>query len=391
LVGIGAGDPDQLTVRAAEVLAGATWVLADDPSLDGAGGAALVAPGADLIIPAGPPASWPRGDGPAAPASLGAPPSGPGEGSGTTLGARELDVVRLYPGDGLEASVGDRAALDGLGRPYTLLAGLGAGAGAAASERSSAPLPLRGRTVVVTRAAEQAAGMVAALRRLGARVVPFPTIRVAGPADGGAALAEAMASVERYDWLVVTSANGARAVLGHLPDARRLLGVGLAAIGPATAAVLAAAHLPPDLVPTAYVAEALLEAFPARSPAAGRGRVLIARAAVARDVLPDGLARAGWRVDVVEAYKTVGAAGDRPALLDAVARADVVTFTSPSTVERFVEALGPRPTPATVACIGPVTAAAARAAGLEVAVQAQEFTVAGLLDALVRWAESQPG
>jgi uroporphyrinogen III methyltransferase/synthase len=119
--------------------------------------------------------------------------------------------------------------------------------------------------------------------------------------------------------------------------------------------------------------------------------VLIARAAVARDVLPDGLARAGWKVDVVEAYRTGPAGPHRPALLDAAAAADIVTFTSPSTVERFVEAVGAARAPATVACIGPVTAAAARAAGLEVSVQARDFTVAGLVDALVEWAGARPG
>ena len=182
---------------------------------------------------------------------------------------------------------------------------------------------------------------------------------------------------------MVTSANGARAVLGALPDARRAAGVGVAAIGPATAAVLATGHLPADLVPDAYVAEALLDAFPPPG-APGRRRVLIARAAVARDVLPDGLARAGWRVDVVEAYRTVGV-DPPPVLVDAAAAADVVTFTSPSTVERFVAAVGPGRVPSAVACIGPVTAAAARAAGLEVAVEAPTFTVDGLVDALVAW------
>ena len=242
--------------------------------------------------------------------------------------------------------------------------------------------PLRGLGVVVTRAAAQAEELARPLRRLGARVVELPTIRIEPPADGGAALAAALADPARYDWLVITSVNGARAVLDRLPDARRLAGVRLAAIGPATAAVLEAAHLPPDLVPPRYVAESLLDAFPA-----GGGRVLVARAAVARDVLPEGLRRAGWEVDVVEAYRTV-AGRPSPAALDAAGAADVVCFTAPSTFERFLALAGAERLAPAVACIGPVTAAAVQAAGIEPAVVAAVHTVPGLVDALADWASA---
>ena len=135
-----------------------------------------------------------------------------------------------------------------------------------------------------------------------------------------------------------------------------------------------------DLVPEQFVAEALLDAFPA--PPAGGGRVLLARAAMARDVLPDGLRAAGWDVEVVEAYRTVAAPlteADRAA----VAAADVVTFTSSSTVERFVDAVGVGGVPPLVASIGPVTSATARRLGLTVDVEAAEHTVEGLVAALV--------
>jgi uroporphyrinogen-III synthase len=239
--------------------------------------------------------------------------------------------------------------------------------------------PLRGLTVVVTRAAPQAPELSRPLRRLGAGVVELPTIRIDGPADGGVALDAALADLSRYGWLIVTSANGAAAVLARLPDARRLGGLQLAAIGPATAAALAAAHLPADLVPPRYVAESLLEVFPR-----GPGRVLLARAAVARDVLPDGLRAAGWSVDVVEAYRTATPTPS-PDALDAVAGADVACFTAPSTFERFLALAGRERLPPAVACIGPVTAEAVRAAGVEPAVEAPVHTMAGLVDALVAW------
>jgi uroporphyrinogen-III synthase len=155
------------------------------------------------------------------------------------------------------------------------------------------------------------------------------------------------------------------------------------------------------------VAESLVEAFPpAATPAASptpagvdgsgadgwpqaRGRVLLARAAVARDVLPEGLRAKGWHVDVVEAYRT------EPVPLDdaraaAVAEAEIVTFTSSSTVTNLLDALAGRPVPPVVAAIGPVTAATARAAGLDVAIEADVHTVDGLVDALVAWAADHP-
>ncbi|HYF47177.1 MAG TPA: uroporphyrinogen-III synthase [Acidimicrobiales bacterium] len=154
----------------------------------------------------------------------------------------------------------------------------------------------------------------------------------------------------------------------------------MAASASSAAAALAAGNVRADLVPERYVAEGLLDAFPA-PPEAG-GRVLLARAAVARDALPDGLREAGWDVDVVEAYRTVPAAPSTE-LLDAAAAADVVTFTSSSTVTRFLEVAGRERVPPTVACIGPVTAATAVEEGLVVDVEATEHTVPGLVEALV--------
>jgi uroporphyrinogen III methyltransferase/synthase len=123
--------------------------------------------------------------------------------------------------------------------------------------------PLFGHTVVVTRPEAQASVLADLLRDQGAEVVVLPVIEIEDPADGGTALAEALAHVHEYDWLVLTSANGARRVLDALPDARALGGVSVAAIGPGTAAALAEGNIRADLVPDKYVAESLLEAFPA--------------------------------------------------------------------------------------------------------------------------------
>jgi uroporphyrinogen-III synthase len=139
------------------------------------------------------------------------------------------------------------------------------------------------------------------------------------------------------------------------------------------------------------VAESLLEAFPAPDPsrAPGSGRVLLARAAVARDILPEGLRARGWDVDVVDAYRT-----ERAPLSDeqatAVAAAEIVTFTSSSTVANLLDALGGRPVAPVVAAIGPVTAATARHHGLRVDVEAEVHTIDGLVDALVAWAADHP-
>jgi uroporphyrinogen-III synthase len=132
------------------------------------------------------------------------------------------------------------------------------------------------------------------------------------------------------------------------------------------------------------VAESLLDAMTGEADA---GRVLLARAEVARDVLPDGLRARGWAVDVVDAYRTVSAAVTDEQRA-AIASADVITFTSSSTVDRFVEAVGADAVPSVVACIGPVTAETARGHGLTVDVEAGVHTVGGLVDALVAWARA---
>jgi uroporphyrinogen III methyltransferase/synthase len=238
--------------------------------------------------------------------------------------------------------------------------------------------PLFGRTVVVTRAQHQAAPLVGRLRALGADTVEVPAIEIGDPADGGAALREAVGRLGEYDWVIFTSVNGVKRTLAEVPDARAFGGCRIAAIGPGTADALTRHRLAADLVPERYVAESLLDAFAAVTP----GRALLPRAAVAREVLPDELRSRGWEVDVVEAYRTEPG---RPAegALAAARAADAITFTSSSTVAMYLQVVGRDAVPPLVACIGPVTAATAREHGLTVGVEAEVHTVDGLVDALV--------
>jgi len=238
--------------------------------------------------------------------------------------------------------------------------------------------PLLGRRIVVTRAREQASELAGTLSALGAEVLEVPTIRIAEPADGGAALRAAASGLDSYDWVVLTSARAVERLLAEVRDARAFGGVRLAAVGPATAAALAERGLVADLVPDEAVGEALVEVFPT-----GTGRVLVPAAAGARDVVPDGLAAKGWTVDSVEAYRTERETPP-PDLVARAARADAVTFTSSSTVSNYLAAAGTEGLPPAVVCIGPVTADAARRAGVTVTAVADPHTLDGLVDELVR-------
>ncbi len=241
--------------------------------------------------------------------------------------------------------------------------------------------PLFGRTVVITRAREQASALRARLELLGAEVVELPTI-VLEPLDF------ALPKLGRYSWLVVTSANGVDALFdrGLAPaglDARALADLKVAAIGPGTAAALERRGIRADLVPERFIAESLLDRFP--GPETAGARVLLARAEQARDVLPDGLAELGYSVDVLPVYRTVRAV-PAPDQLERVraGRIDAITFTSSSTVTGFCDLVGPLPDPQPlVVSIGPITSTTARDRGIRVDVEADPHSVDGLVDALV--------
>jgi uroporphyrinogen III methyltransferase/synthase len=250
--------------------------------------------------------------------------------------------------------------------------------------------PLHGRRVVVTRARAQASALAATLRGLGADVVEAPAIRIeARPVEGDVArMADEIAS---YDLVCLTSPNGVALLFDALAargrDARALGGATVAAIGPGTARELRTHGIRPDIVPDRSVAESLLAELEAID--VDGKRALIPRAADARDVLPDGLRERGADVDVVELYDTVGEPLDAP-VVEALAAADYVTFTSSSTVTRFLDAAaGSVPNGARVVSIGPVTSATARDHGLEVHVEAERHDIDGLVEALVGDAASR--
>lgn len=273
-------------------------------------------------------------------------------------------------------------------------------------------LPLLGKRVLVTRPAQQAAEFMAALRDQGADPISFPTIEIQPVADtlpldeaiqkigrlsqGEAETAnrkskpctEPSRSIENrkfpYDWLIFTSANGVAAFWERLQanglDSRALSLLKIAAIGPATAAALAQRSISPDLVPEVYTAEGVLAAF--EQYPLGFESFLLARADIARKTLAEGLAARGAIVEEIAAYRTVPrSTGPLPPA------ADIVTFTSSSTVQGYVNCLGGR-RPAEVlqqsqvVCIGPVTAATAQELGVPVHAVAKAYTIEGILKIL---------
>jgi uroporphyrinogen III methyltransferase/synthase len=244
--------------------------------------------------------------------------------------------------------------------------------------------PLFGKRVLVTRPAAQAGEFAQQLWEAGAEPVLAPMI-VIGPPDDRAAAAAAVARVRDYAWIVFTSHNGVDAFFDELrasgKDARALGDVKVAAIGSGTAAGLTARGVRPDFIPHAYINEAMAEGLVRRTVAGDR--VLVFRAQEARAVLAATLRAVGREVDVVAAYRTRFV--DDPGLRAKAERADIVTFTSSSTVHAFVRNVADAAAVlahATVAVIGPITAATARAAGIRVDIVAEEFTAAGLMQAL---------
>jgi uroporphyrinogen III methyltransferase / synthase len=242
--------------------------------------------------------------------------------------------------------------------------------------------PLYGEVVAVTRARAQASGLAVRLQELGAEVVETPAIRIEPrPLDGD--LLAAVQGIGDYVLACLTSPNGVRllfdALAGTGRDARALAGATVAAIGPGTAAELERRGVRPDVVPEQFVAEALVEALEPIE-LAGR-RVLVARAAEARSMLPDALRARGAEVDDVALYETVAEPlGD--AERAALERATYVTFTSSSTVRFLLESGARPPEGARVVSIGPITSATAQEHGLTVHVEAERHDVDGLVDAL---------
>ena len=252
---------------------------------------------------------------------------------------------------------------------------------------SAAPA-LAGRGIAITRARAQAHELAARLEAEGARVLAVPTIAIEPP-ESWAPLDRALAELERYDGVVFTSVNGVAMARRRLPGAgARLAGRRLAAIGPATARALRDWGCAAEVVPDEYVAEALVRQLAPRLRAGAR--VLVPRAAEARDVLVRELRQRGADVDEVPAYRTrpsdEGAAALRTAL--EAGRVDAVTFTSSSTVRHCAALFAPGQAAralrgVAVACIGPVTRETAREHGLETQIMPTEYTIPALADAIV--------
>ena len=252
-------------------------------------------------------------------------------------------------------------------------------------------LPLRDIRILVGRAHHQAGALSAGLRKLGAGIIEIPFIEIRRPRSYQP-LDGALANITTYDWLILSSVNGVEAVWDRLRKKRytrtRLQNLKIAAIGPATQSAIEAHGLKVHVVPKEYVAEAVVRSL--RRRIAGK-RVLLARARVARDVIPRELRKLGAHVDVAEAYETVVPRSSRSRLLallsDPKRSPHVITFTSSSTVRNFAHLAGnrvrhklPRPH---FASIGPVTSATLREFGLPVDIEAEKYTIPGLIKAIV--------
>ena len=252
--------------------------------------------------------------------------------------------------------------------------------------------PLSGERVLVGRAKHQASALSTRLREIGAKVLEIPFIEIRKPRMSRP-LDEALLNFRNYDWLILTSVNGVEALRAHLHKLRlpasKLSGLKVCAIGPATKAALEDLGLKVDVVPKEYVAESVVRSL--RRHVNGK-RVLLARARVARDVIPRELRGLGAVVDVVEAYETLVPKKSRErlrkALGDPKRRPTIATFTSSSMAKNFVALAGARVAKAAVqrglqlASIGPVTSATLRELGLPVNVEAKKFTIPGLVSAL---------
>lgn len=250
--------------------------------------------------------------------------------------------------------------------------------------------PLTGWRILTTRASKQSGGLTRPLRELGAEVIEVPTIEIKPP-ESYQALDDALRRIATYQWLILTSVNGVEAVADRLKKLKlsvdQLKHLQIAAIGPATQKAIEALGLKVTVTPEKYIAESVVEAL--RGKTEGK-RVLLARAKIARDVLPNELKKAGVHLDVVEAYETVVPTGAKAKLQKLFsrrsARPDIVTFTSSSTATNFLALMGEDAQKAlanvTLASIGPVTSKALRVAGFPPTIEAREYTMQGLVVAI---------
>ena len=254
-------------------------------------------------------------------------------------------------------------------------------------------LPLFGKKILVTRSREQASDLSERLRELGGVPIEFPTIEVILP-ENWDDIDHCAFQMMTYDWVIFTSVNGVKFFLDRFftlgLDIRDLKGPRLCAIGPKTAEALRTLKLKVDFVPSEYRAESIFEGL--RKEGLRGKKVLIPRAKVARDILPEGLRRAGALVDVVEVYRTVRPAGQVERVYKLLAKRAIsaLTFTSSSTVSNFVEMVGKKDAQKLtagipIASIGPITAEKGKSLGIETTIMPQEYTIPALVEALVEY------
>jgi len=253
--------------------------------------------------------------------------------------------------------------------------------------------PLFGKRVLITRSRSQASVLAEEIEALGGEPYEFPTIDIADP-DDFAPLDEAIAEIESYNWLVLTSVNGVQSFMKRMrssrKDVRSLHGVKIVAIGPKTREEIEKYGVFCEFMPEEFVAEAIIEVF--KGEDMDGQKVLLPRADIARKILPDTLRAMGAVVDETTAYKTVMGEGNTEELIKLLEdkKIHVLTFTSSSTAKNFVKKLGPDNVQrlldgVMVASIGPITSASARELGLRVDVQAAEYTIDGLIQAVLNY------
>jgi len=253
--------------------------------------------------------------------------------------------------------------------------------------------PLSGKRILITRAREQADQFTSHLKRLGAEVIVFPTIEIVPPLRWDR-VDQAIARLKAYDWVIFTSANGVHYFWQRLKERgnhfRVPSSLKVCAIGPATANQLREKGVRVDYIPREYIAEAILDGF--EKMTLQGSQILLARARIARDVLPRGLRKMGAEVDVVEVYRTVKPKGGARRLRQLLAdeKIDLITFTSSSTVNHFVELLKKEDLKSAlkgivIACIGPVTTRTAKAWGMRVQIQPEAYTIPALTRAIAEY------
>jgi uroporphyrinogen III methyltransferase/synthase len=250
--------------------------------------------------------------------------------------------------------------------------------------------PLFGKWILVTRSRKQVSKQTKLLRDLGAFVYEFPTIEIESNADAMGELDASINSLSNYDWVIFTSANGVETFFDRVKkldlDARALATTKICAIGTATRDKLAEYFITADLIPEQYVAESILEAF--KGKVEGK-RILLPRADLARDVLPEGLKKEGAEVKVIDVYKTTVPLACGCELKNALDNIDMVTFASSSTVDNFVEILADDfaeyKDKIKAASIGPVTSKTLKKHGMNISCEAKEYNIPGLIDRIVEY------